>query len=78
MATVNECDRPGGETVGKTYPNNMKLTMLLCVAATLLLGACASFTRRGEIMTEVPSHDTVVRDQIPAEGSRKIPVVRQY
>jgi hypothetical protein len=67
---------PVGEPAGKTDHNHMKLTLLLCVAATLLLGACAS--HRGEIVTEVPSHDSVVRDQIPAEGSRKIPVIRQY
>ena len=52
--------------------------MLLSVAATLLLGACASFNRKDEIVTEIPSHDTVVRDQVPAEGSRKFPVVQQY
>jgi uncharacterized lipoprotein YajG len=56
----------------------MKLMMLLSVAATLLLAACASYSRNGEIVTETPSHDTVVRDEIPAEGSRKIPVIQQY
>ncbi len=29
-------------------------------------------------MTEIPPHDSAVRDEIPAEGGRKIPVVRTY
>ena len=69
---------PAEETAGKTNPNNMKSLMLLSIVATFLLGACANFSHGGEIVTETPSHDTVVRDQIPAEGSRKIPVVQQY
>lgn len=56
----------------------MKTMLLLSVVATVLLAGCASYTRNGEIVTETSSHDTVVRDQIPAEGSRKIPVVQQY
>ncbi len=56
----------------------MKLLLLLAVVATLPLTACTSFTRRGETMTEIPPHDSVVRDEIPAEGGRKIPVVRTY
>jgi len=54
--------------------------VLLCLSlgATLSWGACASFTRRNEVEVEVPSHDEVVRDEIPAEGGRKIPVVRKY
>lgn len=53
---------------------------LLCVslAATLFWAGCASFTRRNEVEVQVPEHDQVVRDQIPAEGGRKIPVVRTY
>jgi hypothetical protein len=53
---------------------------LLCVslAANLSWGGCASFTRRNEVEVQVPEHDQVVRDQIPAEGGRKIPVVRTY
>jgi hypothetical protein len=66
------------KSLGKRYSNNMKPLMLLSIVATLLLGACASFIHTDEIVTETPSHDTVVRDQIPAEGSRKIPVVQQY
>jgi hypothetical protein len=60
----------------------MKLikTALLCfsLAATFSWSGCASFTRRNEVEVEVPDHDQVVRDQIPAEGGRKIPVVRTY
>ncbi|MEO7166988.1 MAG: hypothetical protein ABI787_08055 [Spartobacteria bacterium] len=57
----------------------MKSILLLAVVISTLLGACSSYSRRGEIATDIPPHrDTVVRDQIPAEGSRKIPVVRQY
>jgi hypothetical protein len=60
----------------------MKLikTALLCVslAATFSCGGCASFTRRNEVEVEIPDHDHVVRDEIPAEGGRKIPVVRTY
>ncbi|MBA3542980.1 MAG: hypothetical protein H0T83_00835 [Chthoniobacterales bacterium] len=56
----------------------MKITMLLLCVAVLTMPACASFTRRNEVEVEVPSHDRVVRDEIPAEGGRKIPVVREY
>ena len=56
----------------------MKSIMLLAVIATLLQGGCSSFRRNREVEVVVPPHDTVVRDQSPAEGGRKIPVVRQY
>ncbi len=56
----------------------MKIIMLLTLVATCLLTSCASYTRRNEIAVEVPSHDEVVRDEIPAEGGRKIPVIRKY
>ena len=54
----------------------MRFILLPFVVATLLLGACASSSREAEVV--VPSHDSVVRDQIPAEGDRKIPVIKQY
>ncbi len=54
----------------------MKSILLLSVVATLLLGGCASNKRETEVV--VPSHDSVVRDEIPAEGGRKIPVIQQY
>ena len=55
---------------------DMRLIMLLCVIMNLLLGACAF--QRSETEVVVPSHDQVVRDEIPAESGRKIPVVRTY
>jgi hypothetical protein len=54
----------------------MKSILLLFVVATLLLGGCATNRRETELV--VPSHDSVVRDEIPAEGGRKIPVVQEY
>lgn len=56
----------------------MKSFVLLSLVATLLLGGCASFSRRNEVEVQVPPRDSVVRDQVPAEGSRKIPVIQQY
>ena len=55
-------------------------TALLCLslAATLGWEGCASFKRRNEVEVEVPPHNGIVRDQIPAEGERKIPVVQKY
>jgi hypothetical protein len=55
----------------------MKSILLLSLVATLLFGGCAS--NRSETEVVVPPHkDTVVRDEIPAEGQRKIPVIQQY
>ena len=56
----------------------MKSILLLSVVTTLLLGGCASFRHSRETEVEIPSHNTVVRDQVPAESGRKIPVVQQY
>jgi hypothetical protein len=46
--------------------------------AALVLPSCASFRHRNEVEVDVPDHQSVVRDEIPAEGERKIPVVRTY
>ncbi|MDQ3197819.1 MAG: hypothetical protein ABIR38_09155 [Chthoniobacterales bacterium] len=57
----------------------MKKLLLPALFVSLLLPACAFRSR--EVMVEEPphrDHDTIVRDQIPAEGGRKIPVVQQY
>jgi hypothetical protein len=54
----------------------MKSIMLLCVLASLLFGSCAYQRRETEVV--IPAHDQVVRDEIPAESGRKIPVVRTY
>ena len=57
----------------------MKKFLLPALFAGLFLSSCAFRTR--EVMVEEPphrNHDTIVRDQIPAEGGRKIPVVEQY
>ena len=52
-----------------------------CMIVTLLLGAC-EYQNRYETETAVPAstgeRTRVVKDQIPAEGQRKIPVVEQY
>jgi hypothetical protein len=42
----------------------------------MLLEACANQRRETEVV--VPSHDQVVRDQVPADSGRKIPVVQNY
>jgi hypothetical protein len=54
----------------------MKSIMLLCLVTSLLLGACAFQQRETEVV--VPPHDQIVRDQVPAESGRKIPVVQTY
>ncbi|MEO7724782.1 MAG: hypothetical protein ABIU29_08870 [Chthoniobacterales bacterium] len=52
-----------------------------CLLAPLIFGACES-RNKYETQTTVPaSHSTttrVVKDQIPAEGGRKIPVIKEY
>ncbi len=58
--------------------DGMKMILLFAVVTTTFLGACSSYSHRGEIATDIPPHDTVVRDQIPSESGRKIPVVQQY
>jgi hypothetical protein len=60
----------------------IKRTLLLVIPATLFLTGCLSHGRN-ETEVYVPdspqgSRTTVVKDQIPAEGTRKIPVVQQY
>ncbi len=57
----------------------MKKFLLPALFGSLLLSSCAFRSR--EVMVEEPphrDHNTIVRDQIPAEGGRKIPVVEQY
>ena len=59
-----------------------KTTLLAtCLLAPLLFGACDS-TSRNESESTVPaathSGTRVLKDEIPAEGQRKIPVVEQY
>ncbi len=56
----------------------MKKILLPAFCLTLVLTSCAFRSR--EVMVEEPAHDhnTVLRDEIPAEGGRKIPVVQKY
>ncbi len=55
----------------------MKNMLLSALIVTLLFSSCAF--RKREVEVEIPAHrDTIVRDQIPAEGGRKIPVFEQY
>jgi hypothetical protein len=56
----------------------MKLMMLSAVCTTLLLGACASWDRSNENVTEIPAPNTGGHSQVPAESSRKIPVDQLY
>ena len=63
----------------------MKMTLLCAALVTLLsLPGCAN---RSEVEVETPAATTtttkrgttqVVKDQIPAEGQRKIPVTQEY
>ncbi len=55
----------------------MKSIMLLSLIASLSLGACA-FRHSRETEVVIPSHDTVVRDQVPTKSGRKVPVVQEY
>ncbi|CAN5589174.1 hypothetical protein BH20VER3_BH20VER3_12030 [soil metagenome] len=55
----------------------MKNILLPALVVTLLLTSCASWRR--EVEVEIPArHDAVVQDEIPAEGGRKIPVIKKY
>ena len=59
-----------------------KATFLVtCLIAPLFFGACEPGSRY-ETETNVPSSTgsgtRVLKDEIPAEGQRKIPVVEQY
>ena len=57
----------------------MKRVMLFSIVTTLLLSGCASYKHRGETEVEIPEHQTtVVRDKIPTDTGRKIPVTQDY
>ncbi len=52
-----------------------------CLTMPLLFGACESQNRyETETTVAAPTRSStrVVKDEIPAEGERKIPVVEQY
>lgn len=57
------------------------ILLAACLLLPLVLGAC-EFRNKYETQTEVPAStqtsNQVVRDQIPAEGGRKIPVIKEY
>ncbi len=52
-----------------------------CLLAPLIFGACES-RNKYETETTVPastrSSTRVLKDEIPAEGQRKIPVIKEY
>lgn len=51
-----------------------------CLITPLVLGACET-RNKYETQTTVPasrSTTRVVKDEIPAEGGRKIPVIKEY
>jgi len=55
------------------------MILLLSLVAALTLAGCAIPDRNTlETSTETRSRTTVVKDEIPAEGQRKIPVIEQY
>ncbi len=59
-----------------------KVTLLAtCLVLPLVLGACET-RNRYETQTVVPASTQtttrVVKDEIPAEGGRKIPVIKEY
>jgi len=53
------------------------LQLLLPVMTTLLIG-CASKPAAHDENARIQSQTKVTKDQIPAEGQRKIPVTEQY
>lgn len=56
----------------------MNIMLLLpMLALTFLLTSCANGRREVEVYVP-PNHDEVLQDEIPAEGGRKIPVVKKY
>ncbi len=55
----------------------MKNLLWPTLALTLWTTSCAPGRR--EVEVHVPAnHDAVVQDEIPAEGGRKIPVIKKY
>jgi hypothetical protein len=81
IATAGE--RTARESVNEhKNMKTIKPAALIMLPAILLLGSC---TTRGQLETETTtpssslrSSTRVVKDEIPAEGERKIPVVEQY
>lgn len=60
---------------------NKIVFLAVCLAIPLLFGACDPRNRyETETTVAAPtgSRTRVVKDEIPAEGQRKIPVVEQY
>jgi len=55
----------------------LRINLLLAVLTTLLIG-CASNPPTHDENARIQSQTKVTKDQIPAEGQRKIPVTEQY
>lgn len=59
----------------------MKLTKFLCLAlvsASMGIGGCATDKNVRGVSTTSPDRQTQLTDEVPAEGSRKIPVTTTH
>lgn len=57
------------------------IRVALCLITSLILSACESVSQyetEATVPASTRSTTRVVKDEIPAEGQRKIPVVEQY
>jgi hypothetical protein len=55
-----------------------KIGFCFSLLAILLLSGCAADHPANNENARIQSQTTVTKDQIPAEGQRKIPVTEQY
>ena len=67
----------GNTNVRSHCMKRLRINLLLAVLTTLLIG-CASNPPAHDENARIQSQTKVTKDQISAEGQRKIPVTEQY
>ena len=74
------CFPPGQGKVGRRFRvmNQSRIVLCLGVFVSLVSLGCASKPAATDENARIESQTRVTKDQIPAEGQRKIPVEEQY
>ena len=58
--------------------SELRTGLLFPIIVTIFLIGCASHPKAPDENARIQSQTKVTKDQIPAEGQRKIPVTEQY